>query len=125
MKYRVNKKRNGVNKKELYYAQPVWSGLVGTREIAHQLAARSTLSPADIRATLIGLVEVMENYLHLGYSVKLDDLGVFRLSLTSDGYEEADDCTPHRVRAGKLCFRADTQLKKNLKNVKFERAGDN
>ncbi|MDR2824046.1 MAG: HU family DNA-binding protein [Prevotellaceae bacterium] len=121
MKYRVKHKRNGINSKELYYAVPAWSGIVGTREIAQELAGRSSLTPADIRATLIGLVEVMETYLHNGFSVKLDDLGVFRLSATSDGYETPEECTPHRVRAAKLCFRADSQIKKALKKVKFER----
>ena len=121
MKYRVKMKRNGINDKESYHAVPAWSGLIGTREIAQRLSERSTLTPADIRATLIGLVEVMESCMHDGYSVKLDDLGVFRLSVTSDGYNTPEECTPHRVRAAKVCFRADTQIKKNLKSVKFER----
>ena len=121
MKYRVKQKRNGINDKELYYAVPVWSRLVGTREIAQRLSERSTLSSADIRATLIGLVEVMESYLHDGHSVKLDDLGVFRLSATSEGYASPDECTPQRVHAVKVCFRADSQIKKNLKFVKFQR----
>ena len=63
----------------------------------------------------------MESYLHEGYSVKLDDWGVFRLSVTSEGYTMPEECTPRRVRAAKLCFRADPQIKKNLKYVKFER----
>ncbi|MDR1679680.1 MAG: HU family DNA-binding protein [Prevotellaceae bacterium] len=123
MKYRVKQKRNGINSKELFHAESVWSGLIGTREIAEMIAARSSLTPGDIRATLIGLVEVMEAYLHRGYSVKLDDLGVFRLSATSDGYDSPEECTPHRVRAAKLCFRADPQMKRNLQFVKFERDG--
>jgi predicted histone-like DNA-binding protein len=121
MRYRVKQKRNGINDKELYYAIPAWSGLIGTREIAQRLSERSTLTPADIRATLIGLVDVMESYLHEGYSVKLDDLGVFRLSATSEGYATAEECTPRRVRVAKLCFRADPQIKKNLQFVTFKR----
>jgi predicted histone-like DNA-binding protein len=121
MRYRVKQKRNGINKKELYYAVPAWSGLIGTREIAQELAGSSSLTSADIRATLIGLAEVMQTYLHNGYSIKLEDLGVFRLSVTSNGYTSPEECTPHRVRAAKLCFRADPQIKKNLKHVKFER----
>jgi predicted histone-like DNA-binding protein len=121
VKYKVKQKRNGINDKELYYASPKTRGLIGTREIAQELAGRSTLTPADIRATLIGLVEVMETYLHNGYSIKLDDLGVFTLSITSDGYVTPEECTPHRVRAAKLCFRADSQIKNNLKQVQFER----
>ncbi|MDR2119115.1 MAG: HU family DNA-binding protein [Tannerellaceae bacterium] len=121
MKYKVKQKRNGINDKALYYAMPVSSGMIDTRRIAEELAKRSTLTPADVRAAIYGLVEVMELFLHNGYSVKLDDLGVFRLSVTSDGFTTPDDCLPHRVRAAKLCFRADPQIKKNLKKVKFER----
>jgi len=121
MKYREKQKRNGINDKQLNYAETVWSGLVGTREIAKVIAQRSTVSVGDVLATLYGLVQVMEQYLHDGYSVKLDDLGVFRLSATSAGYVTPEECQPHRVRAAKLCFRADTQIKSNLKFVKFER----
>ncbi|MDR2937477.1 MAG: HU family DNA-binding protein [Prevotellaceae bacterium] len=121
MRYRVKQKRNDINDKTMYYAQPVWSGLVGTRELAQRIAERSTLSATDVRAAIYGLVEVMEGLLHEGYSVKLDDLGVFRLSATSAGYDSPEACTPHRVHAAKLCFRADAQLKGNLKFVKFER----
>jgi predicted histone-like DNA-binding protein len=121
MKYRVKQKRNGINSKQLYYAESVWSGLIGTREIAERIARGSSLTPGDVRATLYALAEVMETYLHGGYSVKLDEIGVFRLSATSDGYELPEECTPHRVRAAKLCFRADPQIKSKLKHVKFER----
>jgi predicted histone-like DNA-binding protein len=121
MKYRVKHKRNGINDKDLYHAVPAWSGLIGTREIAEQIARGSSLTSGDVRATLYALAEVMETYLHGGYSVKLDEIGVFRLSLTSDGYASPEECMPHRVRAAKLCFRADPQIKKNLKKVKFER----
>ena len=121
MKYRVKQKRNGINGKEAYYAVSAWSGLIGTREIAKQLSMYSSLSPGDIRSVLTGLVDVMETYLHEGFSVKLDDLGVFRLSATSDGYDTPEECMQHCVRAAKLCFRADPQIKKNLKYVKFTR----
>ena len=121
MRYKVKKKRNGINDKELYYAVPAGSGMIGTREIAQRLSERCTLTTADIRATLIGLVGVMESYLHDGYSVKLEDLGVFSLSVTSGGFVTPEECTPRRVRAAKLCFRADPQIRKKLKSVKFER----
>jgi predicted histone-like DNA-binding protein len=120
-RYRVKQKRNGINDKALYYAVPVGKGTIGTREIARELADRSSLTSADVRAALIGLVEVMEYYLHSGYSVKLDDLGTFHLSATSNGFSSPEECMPHRVHVGKLCFRADPQIKKNFKQVRFER----
>lgn len=120
-RYKVIKKRNGINNKENYYASPIKAGTIGTREIAQYLADRSSLTPGDIRATLIGLAEVMETFLHQGYSVKLEDLGVFSLSATSDGYKSPEECTPRKVRAKRVCFCADPHMKKNLKKIKFER----
>lgn len=121
MKYRMQIKRNPINDKALYYAIPVKSGIISTRRIAEHIARQSSLTPGDVRATLIGLAEVMEFYLQQGYSVKLDDLGTFSISATSDGFEKPEECTPHRVRANKLCFIADPLLKKNLEKVRFER----
>jgi predicted histone-like DNA-binding protein len=120
-RYRVKQKRNGINNKALYYAVPVGKGMIDTRKIAQELADRSSLTSADIRATLIGLAEVMQYYLSNGYSVKLDDFGVFRLSATSEGFSSPKECLPHRVRVGKLCFRADPQIKQQFKHVRFER----
>jgi predicted histone-like DNA-binding protein len=120
-KYRTIKRRNGINDKEKYYAAPVSGGLISTREIARKLSEISTLSTADIRATIVGLVEVMGTYFDQGFSVKIDDLGVFSVSVTSDGYDSPEECMPHRVRVNKLCFRADTQIKKDLQKMKFER----
>lgn len=121
IRYKTEKKKNGINDKELFYARQVGAGIITTREIAQKLAERSSLTPGDIRATLIGLSELLESYLHDGYSVKFEDLGVFSLSITSEGYETPEECTPRHVKAKKICFRADPQLKKNLKKVKFER----
>ena len=121
IRYKTQKKRNGINQNSKYYAIPVKAGTIDTREIAKYIAARSSLTPADVRATLIELAEVMEMFLHGGCNVKLDDLGTFSISATSDGYDTPEECTPHLVRANKLCFIADPQIKKNLKKVTFER----
>ena len=122
-RYRVKTKKDTINKEAVpkYYAVPVRSGKVDITHMAEVLSDRSSLTPGDIQATIIGLVDIMESYLHQGYSVELDNIGIFTLSVTSDGYETPKDCTPHRVRAQKVCFRAAPKLKKNLKYVKFER----
>ena len=122
IKYVVKTKRSGVGDKVLKnYALPVRSGEISTLQLAEELSERCTLTETDIRATLIGLSKMIEEYLHKGYSVKLDDLGRFTLSASSDGFDEAVDCTPSKVKAKKICFMADKRLKKNLKKVTFER----
>ncbi len=121
IKYKTHKKRNGINNKELYYPVPVKAGVISTRDIAEYMAGRSSLTAGDIRATLIGLAEVIQIFLKQGYNVKLDDLGSFSISATADGFKTPEECMPQRVRVNKLCFLADPHLKKELKKMEFER----
>ena len=126
IRYDVKTKRSGVGAKESKnYAIPVRSGEISTRQLAEELSERCTLTETDIRATLIGLSKMIEEYLHNGYSVRLDDLGRFTLSVTSAGYDVPEDCTPKMVKAKKICFMADKRLKENLVKVTFERKRKN
>jgi predicted histone-like DNA-binding protein len=122
-KYRVKTKPDNINKRSTpkYYAVPVRSGEVNLKEISQRLAERTSLSKGDIYAAGVGLTQLIEDNLHDGYSVRIDGLGIFTLSASSDGFDDPIACTPHRVHARKICFRADPELKRNLKKVKFER----
>ena len=122
-KYRVKTKKDSINEQATpkYYAVPVRMGIINIRQLATILAQRSALSQGDVLSTIIGLIPLIEEYLHEGYAVRLDELGLFSLSASSEGYTSPEECTPHRVKAKKICFRADAQLKKHLKHVKFER----
>jgi predicted histone-like DNA-binding protein len=120
--YRVKTKRSGIGEKTAkYYAVPVRSGEISTRQLAKDLTKISSLSEGDVHSALIGLSGLVEKYLQEGYSVRLDNLGLFSISATSDGFDTPEECTPHRVKANKICFRAENDLKSNLKYVRFER----
>ena len=121
-RYRVRTKRSGIGEKAAkYYAVPVRSGEITTRQLAKDLTKISSLSEGDVHAALIGLSGLVERYLQEGYSVRLDNLGLFTVSATSAGFDTPEECTPSRVKAKKICFRADKELKGNLKFVSFER----
>jgi predicted histone-like DNA-binding protein len=121
-RYRVKTKRSGIGEKTAkYYAVPVRSGEISTRQLAKDLTKISSLSEGDVHSALIGLSGLVEKYLQEGYSVRLDNLGLFSISATSDGFDTPEECTPHRVKAKKICFRAENDLKSNLKYVRFER----
>jgi predicted histone-like DNA-binding protein len=123
IKYRVKTKQDTIGKRETpkYYAVPVRRGIVNLNTLSAEVASHSSMSKADVYGVIIGLIPVIEEYLHNGYAVKLDDLGIFTLSASSEGYDSPEECTPHCVSAKKICFRADAKLKRNLRAVKFER----
>ncbi|WP_321436959.1 HU family DNA-binding protein [uncultured Bacteroides sp.] len=121
-RYRVKTKRPALKDKEVkYYAVPIRNEKVQIYKLAEELTKRCSLTKGDILSTLVGLVDLMEEHLHNGDSVCLDNLGIFTLSATSDGFDSPEECTPSKVRAQKICFRADNKLKKNLQFVKFEK----
>ncbi len=121
-RYRVKTKRSGIGEKTAkYHAVPIHSGEISTRQLARDLAQRSSLSEGDVLATLVGLSGLVERYLLDGHTVRLEGLGLLSVSATSPGYETPDECTPRRVKAKKICFRASNDLKANLKYIAFER----
>jgi predicted histone-like DNA-binding protein len=122
VKYRVKTKRSGVGSKAAkYHAVPVRSGEVSARQLAQELARLSSLSEGDVLATLVGLSGLVEKYLHGGHTVRLEGLGLLSLSASSAGFDSPDECTPRRVKAKKICFRACPDLKASLRQVRFER----
>jgi hypothetical protein len=47
--------------------------------------------------------------------------GRFTISATSNGFDTPEECNPKKVRANKIYFMADKELKRNLKGIEFER----
>jgi predicted histone-like DNA-binding protein len=121
-RYRVKTKRSGIGDKTAkYHAVPIYSGEISTRQLARELARRSSLSEGDVLSALFGLSGLIEKYLHEGHKVRLDGLGLLSVSASSEGFDTPEECTPRRVKPKKICFRAATDLKANLKTIRFER----
>ena len=122
IQYRVKTKRGGIgNKPAKYHAVPIYSGEITSRQLARDLARRSSLSEGDVLSTLVGLSDLVEKYLHEGHTVRLEGLGLLSVSATSPGYDTPEECTPRRVKAKKICFRAAMSLKAKLKFIRFVR----
>jgi len=125
-RYRVKTKRGGIGDKiAKYHAVPIYSGEITSRQLASDLARRSSLSEGDVLSTLIGLSGLVETYLHEGHTVRLEGLGLLSVSASSLGFDTPEECTPRRVKAKKICFRADKSLKTKLKFIRFEQEKKN
>lgn len=118
----VKSKRNGIDKNSpKYYAIPVRTGVINTRKLAKIISERCTLTEPDMLAALSALSKVLEEYLVQGYHVKLDNIGRFSLSVTSEGMEAPEQVTASRVEAKKICFMADKELKQKITKTQFKR----
>ena len=90
IKYVIQAKRNPIKKDEVkYYPQMAPTTPMTLAQIIKRIEKRSTVSSADVKAVLDALQYEVIDALENGYSVRLGDLGSFRLSMKSEGMETA------------------------------------
>lgn len=74
-----------------WYGRVVKTGEVHTKELAKSICDNTTLTRADVEATIIALVEEMKQRLQDGETVVLDGFGRFHLAIKSDMVEHPQD----------------------------------
>ena len=117
-----NPNSQGTNKKR-YHARVVPIGRVSTNQLAKEIQKECTLTVADVKSVLIALADKMSEHLGEGRKVYLEGIGYFQVNLQCK--EEVR--TIHGVRSENIefksvSFRADIDLKKNLKERKIRRS---
>ena len=124
VKYTVSERGNPLQplQPKKWYANSKSAGDTTLRALSKEIAARSTVSPADIHAVLISLTEVLSEHLSNGKIVRLGDFGAFQVSISSAGAETAAKFNTSLIKGGKVVFRPGVDLKEMLKNLKYEKA---
>lgn len=111
--------KGGGNKK--YYASAKTTGEIDIEQLTKRIEKISTVSGADIRAVLYGLVDVVPGELAEGNVVKIGDLGNFRVSISSEGYETAEEVNGSSIRKSRVIFTPGNKFKEMLNNLKFKK----
>ncbi|MFV0599742.1 MAG: HU family DNA-binding protein [Bacteroidales bacterium] len=123
--YSITKKtfvdKTGVEQTK-FYPNSVAVGLYTTEDMARDISEASSFTEADMIGALRGMSDIIITKLKLGYNVKLDGVGIFSLSLTSEGFNTAEECKPNRIKVRKITFKADRKLKKEMIGLKFYKA---
>ena len=81
-----------------------------TRKVAERIEKESTVSIADIMAVLYALPHVLRDEMANGYSVKLDGIGSFALTVQchKTGVDRAEDVNPYtQITNVKVQFRPE------------------
>ena len=94
---------------------------VTLESIAYEMKEKSSLSYGDIKSVITNFVETMRSSLYNGYSVNIQDFGVFSLSAHSLGVDHVKDCTAKNIKSVKINFRTSSSVKPNLAST---RAGE-
>ena len=105
-----------------YYASAQSSGEMTLAKLTTQIEKVSTVSGADIRAVLYAMVDVMKTAMADGQIVRLGDLGSLRINIASNGEETAEKVSAKSIKSARTIFTPGSELKSQLKNLKFEKA---
>ena len=97
-----------------WYPKSVLVGsAITTEQVAKRLAAESTVSPADVRAVLTALGGVMGDYMAQGRSVKLDGIGsfYFTASTNKNGVATEKEVTAKLINGVRVRFMPETRFR--------------
>ena len=115
--YRANPQDESEKK---WYAKSVTNGVVGIDQLAKVIANRCTVTRHDAKAVVSALQEVIGEYISMGCSVHLEDLGYFRLELRGKGSLTADKFSSSFIENTLLRFRPSEGMKTIVKNLTTE-----
>lgn len=105
-----------------FHARLVAQGVVRTEEIIQYISDASSFSSGDVKGLLDTLSQAIGMYLERGYTVDIDELGTFSISLKCDPIENPKKVNAHAVHFRNVHYKADKKLMKRLQGMRFERA---
>lgn len=104
-----------------YYPRAIHDGTIDLDELADQISIKSTVSPADCYAVIVGLVNEISLSLEEGKIVRLGHLGSFQVSIKGTASANSIDVKPQNVKSASIIYRPGSRLKKMLGNLTFYR----
>ncbi|RRD71663.1 HU family DNA-binding protein [Tannerella forsythia] len=110
IKYVIQEKKNPLNGEVKYYPQIAPATPMTVDQIIKRVEKRSTVSSADVKAVLDALQYEVIDALESGNSVRLGDLGSFRLTIKADGMATAAEA---KKQGAKLIKQVNVQFTKS------------
>ena len=114
---RTNPRKQGDPGK--WYANPVNAGKKTLRDIAKDIAGRSSLTRGDIENVLSNFVDRLPSYLRDGFSVQLSEFGTMRLTLSSEGSLTEKAFNIEKIKP-RVTFTPGVELKAALRDNSYE-----
>ena len=102
-----------------FYASPVNVGKKNLRDIAHDIAGRSSLTRGDIENVLSNFMDCLPHYLRDGFSVQLGEFGTMRLTLSSEGAATVKAFKTETIKP-RVTFTPGVELKAALRENSYE-----
>lgn len=120
MKIKMVQRKNPQKKSEVkFYASPVNLGRKTLKDIAKDIAGRSSLTRGDIENVLSNFIDCLPGYLRDGFSVQLSEFGTMRLTLSSEGSLTEKAFNIEKIKP-RVTFTPGVELKAALRDNSYE-----
>lgn len=105
-----------------YYAQMVTNGEVKVDELVKEIEKFSALSEPDIRGVIIALENVIQNKLADSKIVRMERIGSFYPTLSSEGSDAPEKVNQSNIRRVGVNYRPGERIIQTLRNAGFTKA---
>lgn len=105
--------------KKKYYATVKTDGELSVDDLVKNIEKFSALSEADIRGVIIALENEIQKELVNGKIIRLDKLGSFYPSLSSEGAETAEKFNVSMIKGAKVNYRPGKRISDALSTATF------
>lgn len=113
----------GEKEQPTLYPQIVVSGTKNLKDLAKDIARRSTVHEGTVVGLLCDLESIIANYLADGYNVKLGELGTFSTTLTCRKVTDKSEIRAASVHFDNIKFKPTRKFRKEVRSKgKLERA---
>ncbi len=104
-----------------YHARLVVRDTVTTKEIAKRIAKRCTIKEGDLIGALTELARIIRSDISEGYSVHLDEIGSFRISIQSPSVCSTNEIRAENIRFKGIVFTPEKSMLRELRSTRFEK----
>lgn len=115
---RANPKEVGVSK---WYANAQVTSNYTFENLCKEVEKMCTVTAGDVMAVISSVIASMENALSRGESVYFGELGVFRVALSSEGTETAEEFSSANITKARVTFLPGKSLKNISKTFQYKR----
>ncbi|MGD9995144.1 MAG: HU family DNA-binding protein [Salinivirgaceae bacterium] len=122
LQFNVIERMNPLTKEKKWYASTRTTGKRDLKHLSKDLAEVSSLSAGDVQNVIANLIEQIPKWLMEGISVKLDGLGTFRLSLSSEAAATREEVTANSIKDIYVIFEPDKEIREKVKKTKVNPA---
>lgn len=109
---------------EKYYPAPVYLQTTDLSNLASEIAHSTSLTATDVKAVIEELLVSFKRHLLSGEKIKLDGIGIFKVSFSGTGTETPEEVTSKNIDPStiRVTFVSDLKLKKAIRSeITFEK----